>query len=173
MQKSTKNQQKILTTECYGDVSSLGLSNDNLAYIYGLLYPTIHDVYAELRNVISPACRHYQLENMFVSRENGIVKGNILFTRWLFWKAPNGSWAPNDPPFVPEYLGKYVGRDFWTTSMPCLNDFIILSINATANSHAAAQNVPKVTPTPALAGQWVCEFPLFSGLERRVGSSAM
>jgi hypothetical protein len=133
---SKQNQQKILTTVCYGDVSSLGLANDSIAYQYGLLYPTISEV--------------FQLENMFVSKENGIVKGNILFTRWLFWKAPDGSWAPNEPPFEPEYLGKYGARDFWTTSPACINDFIILTINATANSHAAAENAPKVTPTPAL-----------------------
>jgi hypothetical protein len=145
-----QNQQKILTTVCFGDVSSLGLANDSIAYQYGLLYPTIAEVFASLRNGIGPACRHYQLENMFAFRENGIVKGNILFTRWLFWKAPDGSWAPNEPPFEPEYLGKYGARDFWTTSPACINDFIILTINATANSHAVAQNAPKVTPTPAL-----------------------
>lgn len=147
---SKEESKKILTTTCYGDVSSLGLANDVLAYNYGLLYPIISDVFAAIRNGISPACRHYQLENMFVSGENGIIKGNILFTRWLFWKAPDGSWAPNQPPFEPRYLGRYAGRDFWTTSPSCINDFIILAINATANSHAAAQNAPKATPTPAL-----------------------
>ena len=147
---SKQTEQKILTTTCYGPVSSLGLANDQISYVYGLLYPTIEEVLAVLRNGSSPACRHYQLENMFVSRENGIIKGNILFTRWLFWKSPDGSWAPNNPPSEPEYLGKYGGRDFWTTSPGCVNDFIILSINSTANSHAAALNAPKTTPTPQL-----------------------
>ena len=145
-----QTEQKILTTTCYGPVSSLGLANDQISYVYELLYPTIEEVLAVLRNGSSPACRHYQLENMFVSRENGIIKGNILFTRWLFWKSPDGSWSPNNPPSEPEYLGKYGGRDFWTTSPGCVNDFIILSINSTANSHAAALNAPKTTPTPQL-----------------------
>jgi len=152
-QNSTETKQngtKIKTTMCYGDVSSLGLANDQLASNYGLLYPTISDVFGAMRNGISPGCRHYQLRNMFVSTENGIIKGNILFTRWLFWKAADGSWAPNQPPFEPEYLGRYGGRDFWTTSPACINDFVILTINATANSHAAAENAPKATPTSTL-----------------------
>jgi len=148
--KSPNQQVKILQSKCFGPVSTLGLVNDSLAYNYGLLYPTILDVFAALRSGLSPACRHYQLTNMFVHEENGLVRGDILFTRWLFWRAADGSWAPYNPPFVPEYLGKYGGRDFWTTSLACINDFILLGINATANSHAAAQNTQKIGPTPAL-----------------------
>jgi hypothetical protein len=148
--KAANKKPEILQSKCFGPVSTLGLVNDSLAYNYGLLYPTIHDVTVTLRNGLSPSCRHYQLANMFAYKENGIVRGDILFTRWLFWKAADGSWAPYNPPTVPEYLGKYADRDFWATSLACINDFILLAINATANSHAAAQNQPKTGPTPAL-----------------------
>jgi hypothetical protein len=147
---TNKNQKQLLTTKCYGDVSTTGLDNDSLAAQYGLLYPTMHDVFVAVRNGLSPACRHYQLENMFVSGENGTINGNILFTRWLFWRARDGSWAPSKPPSEPQYLGNYGGRDFWTTSPACIDDFILITINATANSHAAAQTAPKATTTPAI-----------------------
>jgi hypothetical protein len=42
--------------------------------------------------------------------------------------------------------------DFWTTASACVSDFIILGINATANSHAAAQNAPKGGTTPTTLG---------------------
>ena len=82
-----------------------------------------------------------------------IFRQDTIFKRWLFWKDPNGNWAPDSPPSEPEYLGKYDNRDFWTTSTACLGDFVVLAINATANSHAAAQNAPKPTgSTPATPG---------------------
>jgi len=144
------SQQATLKEKCYGDVSTTGIANDSLASNYGLLYPTISDVFIALRNGLSPACRNYQLKNMFESEENGIIKGDMLFTRWLFWKARDGTWLPvKNPPSEPQYLANYGGRDFWTTSTACLDDFILLTINATANSHAAAQAAPKTTTTPA------------------------
>src|ERR1700730_12629736 len=83
-------------------------------------------------------------------KETGLARSDRLFEKWLFWRDAGGGWAPENPPYMPEYLGIYGNREFWTTSHACLSDFIILTINATANSHAAALNTQKVGPTPAL-----------------------
>jgi hypothetical protein len=140
-----------LKTRCYGEVSTFGLVNSSLAYNYGLLYPTIKDVFAAVRNGLSGGCRHYQNQFVVAPKETGLARADRLFERWLFWRDGRGGWAPYDPPETPEYIGTYGNREFWTTSSACLNDFIILAINATANSHAAAQNTQKIGPTPALA----------------------
>jgi hypothetical protein len=138
------------------------ITSTSLAKQYGLLYPSKQEVLAELRNGLSPSCRSYQLSRLRADDSQNPGKQRFrydtLFQRWLFWKDSNGNWqpsAPNGPPqgYRLEYLGKYGTHDFWTTSAACLHDFIVLSINATANSHAAAQNAPKPTgPTPATPG---------------------
>jgi hypothetical protein len=54
------------------------------------------------------------------------------------------------PPGELEYLGKYGNHEFWTTGRACISDFMVIVINATANSHAVAVSSPKPGPTPAL-----------------------
>jgi hypothetical protein len=135
----------------------LGSPSSSLATQYGLLYPRKGVVSHELRNGLSPGCRSYQINNLMSGDSKNFAKRifrqDTIFKRWLFWKDPNGNWAPDSPPSEPEYLGKYDNRDFWTTSTACLGDFVVLAINATANSHAAAQNAPKPTgSTPATPG---------------------
>jgi hypothetical protein len=135
----------------------LGNPTSSLAAQYGLIYPPKKVVLAELRNGLSPECRNYQLINLIINDLQNSGKKKFrqdkLFERWLFWKKVDGTWSPYTPPSSPEYLGKYGDRDFWITSRACLADFIVLAINATANSHAAAQNAPKQTgPTPATPG---------------------
>jgi hypothetical protein len=103
-----------------------------------------------VRNGLSGGCRHYQNKFVVLPKETGLARADRLFERWLFWSDARGGWAAYNPPDTPEYIGIYGNREFWTTSFPCLNDFIILAINATANSHAAAQNTQKIGPTPAL-----------------------
>ena len=139
-----------LSTRCYGEVSTLGLVNSALAFNYGLLYPTIKDIFTAIRNGLSGGCRHYQNQFIIAPKETGLARGDRLFERWLFWKDASGSWAPYTPPFTPEYVGRYGNREFWTTARSCLSDFIILAINATANSHAAAHSSAKIGPSPAL-----------------------
>jgi hypothetical protein len=139
-----------LRTKCYGEVSTLGVVNSSLAFNYGLLYPTIKDVFAAVRNGLSGGCTNYQNRWVIAPKETGLARSDRLFEKWLFWRDAGGGWAPENPPYMPEYLGIYGNREFWTTSPACLSDFIILTINATANSHAAALNTQKVGPTPAL-----------------------
>jgi hypothetical protein len=147
------DEEGILETTCYGKVSTLGIINYSLDYNYGLLYPTIRDVFSAIRNGLSPGCRDYQLKHVIVPDETGVIRPYVLFERWLFWRDANGKFAPYYPPSAYEYLGKYGNHEFWTTSHDCLSDFIILGINATANSHAVAVNSAKIGPTPALSGQ--------------------
>jgi hypothetical protein len=140
-----------LYSKCYG--LRPGIVNESLAHNYGLLYPTVDNVFGAVRNGLSPNCRRYQIRNLFIPNENGVVRADRLFERWLFWKDAGGAWAPYNPPSAPEYLGKYGNHEFWTSSPACLSDFIVLAINSTANSHAAAQNVSKPTgPTSAVPG---------------------
>jgi hypothetical protein len=153
-ESSVEDSKKLplkLTTQCYGEVSALGLVNSSLGYNYGLLYPTIKDVFTAVRNGLSGGCKHYQNRFVVTPSETGLARGDRLFERWLFWKNSDGTWAPYNPPVIPEYLGRYGNREFWTTSRPCFSDFIILTINATANSHAVAQSTAKIGPSPALA----------------------
>jgi hypothetical protein len=148
-------------SECYSIYGVLGQplgeTTNPLAAQYGLLYPRKQVVLAELRNGLSPGCRSYQLTSLIINDpqtpERQKFRQDKLFERWLFWKNLSGNWSPYTPPVSPEYFGKYGNRDFWTTSTACLADFIVLLINATANSHAAAQNAPKQAgPTPATPG---------------------
>ena len=146
-------------SKCYANYGRpLGVvSTTSLAAQYGLAYPDKQDVLAAVRNGLSPSCRSYQLANLVVADpENPRIqkfRQDTLFERWLFWKSSSGGWAPYPPPTEPEWLGKYGNRDFWTTSRACLNDFIVIGINATANSHAAAQNTLKPTgSTSAVPG---------------------
>jgi hypothetical protein len=106
---------------------------------YGVYYPTPSQVYQDLRAGLSAGCRHFQFEQ----RKYG---NTLLFARWLFWRDEKGNYAPYDPrtfdpktEFPLRSVGPYGGREFWTISQACLSDFVILSINSTANSHAAAQ----------------------------------
>jgi hypothetical protein len=149
-------------SECYNTYGVLGQPGpvgqklgqvaNSLAGQYGLLYPSKHVVFSSIRNGLSPGCRKYQIANL-VDTEKRKFRHDTLFQRWLFWKNSSGGWAPYPPPAEPEWLGKYGNHDFWTTSRACLNDFIVVGINATANSHAAAQNAPKPTgPTSAVPG---------------------
>jgi hypothetical protein len=144
-------------SKCFGfPLSAFGVTSGQLAMNYGLLYPSIRDVWTALRNGLSPACRKYQIDHLTYDTPLGrVFPNNIIFVRWLFWRDARGGWAPYAPPEdAPlEYLGRYVNRDFWTTAPACLSDFIVIAINATANSHAAAQNTPKPTgTTPAPTG---------------------
>ena len=139
----------------------LGVISTVLGQQYGLLYPNKQEVLAALRNGLSPGCRSYQEANLIdpdpKDPKRKRFRQDTLFARWLFWKSSRGDWQPpypNGPPlgYEPQWLGKYGNHDFWTTSEACLNDFIVLAINATANSHAAAQNSQKGGTTPASLG---------------------
>jgi len=148
---------------CYGPHFRSGLVNigpQSLAQQYGLKYPTPEQVATHIRTGISPTCRRYQLPNIHQDQDikdtrhisQQPIRG-YLFTRWLFWKDANGDlrkpYPP--PPGAPlEYLGKYGNHEFWTTGRACISDFIVIVINATANSHAVAVSSPKPGPTPAL-----------------------
>ena len=136
--------------EKFARITPLGLTSGALLQNYGLIYPSKNDVIFALRNGLSPDCRNYQLANLPVDDQKNI-RQNVLFARWLFWKDASGRWAPNPsgPPAGAKSLGQYGNHEFWTASAACLNDSIILGINATANSHAAAQNTPKGGTTPA------------------------
>jgi hypothetical protein len=132
-----------------------GITNAGLAESYGLLYPNKDQVSSWMRNGVSPTCREYQLPNILIDRDRppSTPPQSFIFRRWLFWRDAGGHWKPYEPAVPPEYLGKYGNHDFWTTNRACLADFVVLTINATANSHAAAQNAPKQTgTTPASAG---------------------
>jgi hypothetical protein len=145
---SSQTVSNNLKFTCFADtLTPFGFVNTYLSNLYGLLYPGPHRVFVSLRNGLSPACREYQIDHL---SSNGRFSTDRIFQRWLFWR---GAPYPLPSPEVPEYVGRYGNRDFWTTSPACLNDFILLTINATANSHAAAQNTPKQTgTTPAPAG---------------------
>jgi hypothetical protein len=146
-------------SECYASFGRpLGVvSTTSLSAQYGLAYPDKKDVSAALRNGLSPGCRSYQLANLVAADPQNprkqFFRQDTLFERWIFWRDNSGAWAPYYPPSQPEYLGKYGNRDFWTTSPACLADFIVITINATAASHAIAQNAPKqIGSTPATQG---------------------
>jgi hypothetical protein len=159
---------KTAPTQCFKTiVAGTGITNADLANTYGLLSPTREHLLTSLRNGYSPDCRNYQLKNLQLGTEV-----DKIFERWLFWRDSDGNWQPQDelPPDVfpdgrqplplsqlPkgafEPLGSFRNHDFWTTASACVSDFIILGINATANSHAAAQNSQKGGPTSALSGQ--------------------
>jgi hypothetical protein len=149
-------------SKCYAtNDRPLGVTNSALAEQYGLAYPSKQEVLASLRNGLSPGCRRYQEKYLVVydveHPNKQWFRQDTLFARWLFWKDSSGNWQPPYPNGPPpdstfEYLGKYGNHDFWTTSAACLNDFIVLAINATVNSHAAAQNSQKGGTTPASLG---------------------
>lgn len=153
---TTDTSEQSVCYSIYGVLGQpLGQAGNSLAAQYGLLYPRKDVVLAALRNGLSPDCRSYQINYLLVDDpENPGQKKfrhDTLFERWLFWRDANGSWAPYAPPSAPGYLGKYGNHDFWTTSTACLADFVVLAINSTANSHAAAQNASKPTGTTAAA----------------------
>ena len=139
---------------CYGqDVKGNGIVGSALANAYGLAYPNKELVFTSLRNGYSPDCRYYQLNHLLTDNQEAL-KANVLFVRSLFWRDQNGAWKPEDPPKdVPLNILDTLGNHaFYTTQSACVSDFILLGINATANSHAAAQNSQKGGPTPALGG---------------------
>jgi hypothetical protein len=157
---------------CYGKGPSpqaVGIVTGYLAQQYGLLYPTKDMVFTSLRNGLSPNCRSYQLRNLKERPDSTRMLPDRLFERSLFWQDSRGKWQPEYelPPDVfgddgqprsglPrekwDHLDRFRSYDFWTTASACVSDFIILGINATANSHAAAQNAPKGGTTPASLG---------------------
>jgi hypothetical protein len=160
MKKATSTVSTNETSECFynWDVSFFSIASGYLAKQYGLLYPNKDDVFSSLRNGLSPECRRYQIESLKSTFPNGdiVFRSDALFARSLFWKDSSGGWQPRyGPPagYLMDHIGKYGNRDFWTTSHACLADLVVLAINSTANSHAAAQNNQKGGPTPALAGQ--------------------
>jgi hypothetical protein len=134
---------------------------------YGLYYPTSEDILTDLRNGISANCRHYHFKEIFYPPQ-GANHTKDMFARWLFWMGKGNKLEPYDPTPVSEqsqplsedasddeepkgaryrirlhYLGQYGGRRFWTTTRACLSEFVIIAINSTANSYAAAQASPK------------------------------
>jgi hypothetical protein len=104
---------------------------------FGLTYPTRDMVHDELRNGTSVDCRYYEISAL--AHQN-----DALFARWLFWRNPDGSWAPvKDAPEHLVSLGTYNGHEFFTPAPACVSDFMILAISSVANSHAASQATPK------------------------------
>jgi hypothetical protein len=114
---------------------------------YGLRYPTPDQVRDALRNGNSFQCRDYELRTIAALWALNPT-AEPTFARWLFWRDTDGRLRPRDP--LPtetlEPLGSYGGKEFYTASRACLNDFLLLAIASTANSHAAAQASPK-SPT--------------------------
>jgi len=117
---------------------------------FNLFYPTPQDIFFQIRNGLSTACRQYQIT--YRLEEKGGLKSPHTYVRWLFWRDEQkpGGWGPEllpkdakGVPPSPGFLGTYEGREFWTASPACLADFIVIALNSTAGSHATALASPK------------------------------
>ena len=140
------------TKNCFNNNTIQISISASLAKSYGLLYPNAQQVTGDFRNGTSPSCREYQLDHL---RLNGQLDPKRLFARWLFWKNPDQSWGPEAPSAktlktLQPYPGTFgvSNRQFWLADTACVSDFIILAIDSTANSHAAAQASPKGSNVP-------------------------
>jgi hypothetical protein len=114
------------------------------------VYPTTADVIRIITKGMSLECQQYQHEKP--------ATPPVLYRRWLFWKAPDGTWEPHAPPSEAELasvgtglesIGTYGGHEFWLASRACYSDFVVLDLASTAAAHAAANSAVKVTTPPA------------------------